>query len=358
MTAQLESPGLDATKLEEFFGKVSADQAAAYNAILVYLGDRLGLWRALASAGTATIEELAERTGITQRYVQEWLAAQAANGYVTYDAATHTFTLPSEYAAVLAEEESPTALTPGFELIAAVWAAVDKLAHVYTTGAGLPWHEHDPRLFSGVARFYGTLYRTALLSEWFPAVDGLIERLQSGIRVLDVGCGLGVPTILLAEAFPNSAFIGVDPHVESIRGAKVAAAEAGVGQRVQFRVGDATSYDGSYDLVLFFDAVHDFGDPVAALAHARSTLAPGGQVVAIEPFAEDTLEANLANPLARVFYVGSSALCVPHSISEGGAALGAQAGPARLIGAFRDAGFTSAKVAIATASNLVIQATA
>lgn len=357
MTAQLERPVLDSAQLEEFVGKVSADQAAAYNAILVYLGDRLGLWRALASAGTATIEEVAERTGITQRYVQEWLSAQAANGYVAYDAATHAFTLPDEHAAVLADDESPTSLTPGFELIAAVWAAVDKLAHAYTTGAGLAWHEHDPRLFSGVARFYATAYRTSLLTEWFPAVDGLIKRLESGIRVLDVGCGLGVPTILLAEAFPNSAFVGVDSHVASIRGAALAAEDAGVGERVQFRVGDATSYDGSYDLILFFDAVHDFGDPVAALAHARSTLAPGGQIVAIEPFAEDTLESNLANPLAKVFYVGSSALCVPHSISEGGAALGAQAGPARLLAAFRAAGFTSATVAIATATNLVIQAT-
>lgn len=357
MTAQLEAPVLDFGKLEEFAGKVSGDQAAAYNAILVYLGDRLGLWRALASVGSATVAELAQRSGIAQRYLQEWLSAQAANGYVTYDAATESFTLSVEAAAVLAEEESPAALMSGFELIAAVWAAVDKLANVYTTGDGLAWHEHDPRLFNAVARFYGTLYRNSLLTEWLPAIDGLTERLESGIRVLDVGCGLGVPTIMLAEAFPNSTFVGVDYHDESIRLAAAAAVEAGVSDRVQFEVADGTSYSGTYDLVLFFDAVHDFGDPVGALAHARGLLAPGGQVVAVEPYAEDTLEANLDNnPIAAVFYVGSSALCVPHSVSEGGAALGAQAGPAKLTGAFRDAGFARADVAIATATNLVIDA--
>jgi 2-polyprenyl-3-methyl-5-hydroxy-6-metoxy-1,4-benzoquinol methylase len=356
MTAQLEASVLDFEKLEEFVGKVQADQAAAYNSILVYLGDRLGLWRALASVESATIAELAECSGVAQRYVQEWISAQAAHDYVSYDAATESFTLSVEAAAVLAEEESPASLSPGFELIAAVWASVDKLANAYTTGAGLPWHEHDPRLFSSVARFYGTMYRTSLLTEWFPAVDGLIEQLQSGIRVLDVGCGLGVPTILLAEAFPNSIFVGTDYHEESIRQATAAAAEAGVSDRVTFEVADATSYAGEYDLVLFFDAVHDFGDPVGALAHAHSRLAPGGRVVAIEPYAEDTLEANLANPIAGVFYVGSSAICVPHSVSENGTALGAQAGPAKLTGAFRSAGFSTAEVAVATAYNLVIEA--
>jgi 2-polyprenyl-3-methyl-5-hydroxy-6-metoxy-1,4-benzoquinol methylase len=356
MTDQLDAPVLDFGKLEEFVGKVQADQAAAYNAILVYLGDRLGLWRALATAGTTTVAELAEGSGVAQRYLQEWLSAQAANGYVTYDAATESFTLSVEAAAVLAEEESPASLAAGFELIAAVWAAVDKLANAYTTGAGLPWHEHDSRLFSSVARFYGTMYRTSLLTEWFPAVDGLIERLESGIRVLDVGCGLGVPTIMLAEAFPNSTFVGVDYHEESIRQAAAAALEAGVSDRVEFKVADATSYDGTHDLVLFFDAVHDMGAPVAALAHARSVLAQGGQVVAIEPYAEDTLEANLANPIAGVFYVGSSAICVPHSISEGGAALGAQAGPAKLTAAFGEAGFGTVEVATTTPYNLVIKA--
>ena len=269
MTAQLDAPALDVAKLEEFAGKVAADQAAAYNAILVYLGDRVGLWRALASVRSATVADLAESSGVARRYVQEWLSAQAANGYVTYDSTNDSFALSVEAAAVLAEEESPTAMMSGFELIAAVWGGVDRLAHVYTTGEGLAWHDQDPRLFGAVARFYGTAYRNSLLTEWLPAVDGLIERLTAGIRVLDVGCGLGVPTIMLAEAFPNSTFVGTDYHEESIRLARAAAEEAGVGDRVHFEVADATSYAGSYDLVLFFDAVHDFGDPVGALAHAR-----------------------------------------------------------------------------------------
>jgi SAM-dependent methyltransferase len=356
MTMQLETSELDLGRIEEFAGKVAIDQAAAYNAILVYLGDRLGLWRALASLGTTDAAQLSAHTGVARRYLQEWLSAQAANGYVTYDPATELFTLPAEHATVVAEEEHPASLIPGFELIAAVWAGVDRLAHAYTTGAGVPWHEQDPRLFSGVARFYATAYRASLLTEWLPAVDGLVERLEAGIRVLDVGCGLGVPTILLAEAFPNSTFVGVDYHEESIRQASVAASEAGVEDRVRFLVADATSVEGSYDLVLFFDAVHDFGDPVGALGHARSVLSPGGQVVAIEPYAEDTLAANLENPIAAVFYVGSSALCVPHSISEGGAALGAQAGPRRLVEVFGEAGL-AARVATSTATNLVIEAT-
>lgn len=356
MTTQLAAPVLDFGKLEEFAGKVSADQAAAYNAILVHLGDRLGLWQSLSSLHTATVAELAEHSGIAPRYVEEWMAAQTANGYLTYDATTESFTLPVEAAAVLAEEESPAAMMAGFEVIAAVWATVDRLAHAYATGEGIGWHEQDPRLYDGVARFYGTMYRNSLLSEWLPAVDGLVERLSAGIRVLDVGCGLGVPTILLAEAFPHSTFVGVDSHEESIRLAREAARESGVGERVRFDVAGATAYDGTYDLVLFFDAVHDFGDPVGALAHARSALAPGGRIVAVEPFAEDTLEDTLAHPAASIFYVGSSALCVPHSISEGGAAFGAQAGPARLTAAFREAGFATARVATATATNLVIEA--
>ena len=240
MTAQLDATVLDFERLGEFVAKVQGDQAAAYNAILVHLGDRLGLWRALATSatdgvpGTATVTLLAERSGVAPRYLQEWLSAQAAHGYVSYDAASETFSLSPEAAAVLAEEESPASLSAGFELIAGVWAAVDKLATAYTTGEGVPWHAHDPRVFSSVARFYGTMYRSSLLTEWFPAVPGLVESLEAGIHVLDVGCGLGVPTILLAEAFPNSTFVGVDYHDESIRQAKAAAVEAGVTDRVEF----------------------------------------------------------------------------------------------------------------------------
>jgi SAM-dependent methyltransferase len=357
MTTQLEAPAptIDLAAVEEFFGKVAADSAAGYNAVLVYLGDRLGLWRALSSVDRATSEQLAERSGLAERYVREWLSAQAAAGYVTYDEATGAFSLPAEHAMVLADDDSPAAGVAVFEIIAAVWASVDRLANAYATGAGVGWHEHDQRLFGGVERFFRTAYRTSLVSEWLPSVDGLVERLQAGIRVLDVGCGLGSATILLAEAFPASTFVGVDYHDESVRRATAAAEAAGVADRLQFRVGDATSYSDEYDLVCFFDAVHDMGDPVGALAHARAQLAPGGVVLAVEPFAEDGLAANLANPVAAAYYAASSCLCVPNSVAQGGAALGAQAGPAQLTATFAKAGFTTARLAGATPFNLVIE---
>jgi SAM-dependent methyltransferase len=256
---------------------------------------------------------------------------------------------------VLADDDSPAAGVAVFEIIAAVWASVDRLANAYATGAGVGWHEHDQRLFGGVERFFRTAYRNSLVSEWLPSVDGLVERLQAGIRVLDVGCGLGSATILLAEAFPASTFVGVDYHDESVRRATAAAEAAGVADRLQFRVGDATSYSEEYDLVCFFDAVHDMGDPVGALAHARGRLASGGVVLAVEPFAEDGLAANLANPVAASYYAASSCLCVPNSVAQGGAALGAQAGPEQLTAAFAQAGFTTARVAGATPFNLVIE---
>jgi SAM-dependent methyltransferase len=357
MTIQTDAPAIDLAAVEAFFGKVAADQAAGYNAVLVYLGDRLGLWRALASVESATSAELATRSGLAERYVREWLAAQAAAGYVRYDAATASFRLPAEHAMVLADDDSPAAGAAGFEVIAAVWASVDQLAHAYTTGAGVGWHEHDSRLFGGVDRFFRTLYRNSLLSEWLPAVDGLVERLEAGARVVDVGCGLGSAVLLMAEAFPASTFVGVDYHEESVRRATDAAREAGLSNRVRFEVGDATSYAGTYDVAFFFDAVHDLGDPVGALAHTRRALAPNGRVVAIEPFAHDRLEENLTeNPVALTFYVASSCLCVPHSLSQGGAALGAQAGPQRLTQAFVDAGFPVAAIAARTPYNLVIEA--
>jgi SAM-dependent methyltransferase len=357
MTTQLEAPAaaVDLAAVEEFFGRVSADAAAGYNAVLVYLGDRLGLWRALASVDGATVQELAQRSGLAERYVQEWLSAQAAAGYVEYDEPSETFALPAEHAMVLADDDSPAAGVAVFEIIAAVWASVDKLAHAYATGTGVGWHEHDQRLFGGVERFFRTAYRNSLVSEWLPAVDGLVERLQTGARVLDVGCGLGSATIMMAEAFPASTFVGVDYHEESVRRANAAAEAAGVAERVQFHVSDAGSYTGGYDLVCFFDAVHDMGDPVGALAHARESLTPGGVVLAVEPFAEDGLASNLANPVAAVYYAASSCLCVPNSVSQGGAALGAQAGPARLTEAFRSAGFSTARVAGATPYNLLIE---
>ena len=281
MTTTIESTtnAVDLTAVEEFALRVADDRAIAYHSVLVYLGDRLGLWQQLASVGSVTSRQLAERSGLSERHLREWLATQAAAGYLTYDADSESFSLSTEHAMVLADEDSPAAGIAGFEVIAAVWASVDRLANAYATGDGLAWHEHDSRLFTGVDRFYSTFYRSSLLTEWLPAVDGLVERLESGIRVADIGCGLGSATILMAQAFPASTFIGVDYHEESVRRATAAAEEAGVSDRVQFVVGDASAYPGHFDLVCYFDAVHDMGDPVGALGHARRALAPGGQVV-------------------------------------------------------------------------------
>jgi SAM-dependent methyltransferase len=358
MTAQLDAPAVDESVLQGFAMRVAIDRATAYQGVLTYLGDRLGLWRTLAETGGGTSAEIAARAGLAERYAREWLSAQAAAGYVLYDAATASFSLPTEHALVLADEDNPASGIAGFEVIAGVWAAADQLAHAYVTGDGVGWHEHDARVFSGVDRFFATQYRASLVQEWIPAVAGLTEQLESGIRVLDVGCGLGSADILMAEHFPRSTFKGVDYHAESIRRAIAAAAEAGVADRVTFERDDAASYDGTFDLICFFDAVHDMGDPVGALAHARAHLAPGGRVFAVEPFAEDTLEAGVGSPVALTYFAASSALCVPNSISQGGEALGAQAGPARLLKAFRDAGFEGARVAAETPFNLLIEATA
>lgn len=349
---------LDLARLEGFATRVALDRAAAYNGVLVYLGDRLGIWRALAAGDRFTVAELAERCGVAERYLQEWLSTQAAGGYIEYDAPTRSFSLPAEHGLVLADENTLASGIAGFEVIAAVWAAADQLAHAYVTGDGVGWHEHDSRLYSGVDRFFATQYRNSLVQEWIPAIDGLTEELEAGIRVLDVGCGLGSADILMAQRFPGSTFDGVDYHEESVRRAIAAAAEAGVSGRVTFRQADATSYDSSYDLICFFDAVHDMGDPVGALAHAREHLAPGGRVLAVEPYAEDTLEAGIGSPVALTYFAASSALCVPNSIDQGGEALGAQAGPKRLLQAFVDAGFSHAVVAAETPYNLLIEARA
>jgi SAM-dependent methyltransferase len=362
MTTQLDAPA-EATdsgvppEVEAFMSRVAADQTAAYHAVLAYLGDRLGLWRALAAVETATSSELAARSGVEERYLREWLSGQAAAGYVTYDPVTERFSLPAAHAQVLGDEESPFTMAATYEVIAAVWASTDRLAHAYATGEGVGWHEHDPRLFTGVERFFRTAYRNSLLTEWLPAIEGLVERLETGIRVVDVGCGLGTSTIMMAEAFPASSFVGVDYHEESVRRARAAAEAAGVADRVHFVVADAASYEGTYDLAIFFDALHDMGDPVGAVAHARSVLTPGGRLLAVEPYAEDGLGANLTNPVAAVFYAASSCLCVPHSISQGGSALGAQAGPARLVETFVAGGCTSAGLAAATPYNLFIEGT-
>ena len=351
-----EARVLDERLIEQFAEKVAADQAVTNNGVLAYLGDRLGLWRGMASAGAVTSEELADFTGLAERYVREWLAAQAAAGYVTYDPSTRRFELPAEHAAVLADDDGLASGAGGFEFNAAVWASADRLAHAFATGDGIPWGEHDPRLFTGSERFYRPLYATYLVDEWLPAVGTLVESLSSGIRVLDVGCGLGTATLMMARAFAASTFIGVDDHRESIERASARADRAGLSGRVSFDQVGALEYSGGpYDVICFFDALHDLGDPAAALRHARNHLSPDGVLLAVEPAAADKLEDNL-NPMGLGWYAASATVCVPGSLSQPGrAALGAQAGLGRLSEAFREAGFVDVRAAASTPFNVVIE---
>jgi SAM-dependent methyltransferase len=353
MTATTE---LDQAKLEAFTDQVFGDLSASYSAVMTSLGNRLGLYRALAGAGPLTSAELAERAGSAERYVREWLNSQVAGGYVEYDAAAQTYELPPEHAAVLAEADSPALLTPAFDVVASLWLDEEKAVHAFRTGEGVPWGDHADRMYHGVAAFYRNGYAASLVPQWLPAVDGVVERLEAGAKVADVGCGYGISTVLMAEAFPNSTFVGYDTHPESILAARRNAAEAGVEDRVTFELATAADYDErGFDLVCFFDALHDMGDPVGAARHAREALAPGGTVMLVEPNAADALEDNVG-PIARLYYTGSTMLCTAHAISEGGEALGAQAGEARLREVFEEAGFGHWRRATETPFNLVLEA--
>ena len=348
---------LDPAKVEEFQGLAVTEAAAAESAACCYLGDVLGLYEAMAGAGRLTSTELAERTDTHERYVAEWLANQASGGYVVHHAGDGTFELPDTHAAVLAEPESPAYLPGIYAVIAAAWASVDRVADAFRSGDGVGWHEHDPRLFGGVERLFAPLYRHQLVQDWIPALDGVDERLRAGARVADVGCGHGASTIVLAQAYPASGFTGFDYHRESIAAASKAAAEAGVGDRAAFEIAPADGFTGGdYDLVCFFDCLHDMGDPVAAAAHAREALAEDGTLLVVEPQAGDELADNL-NPISRLFYAGSVFLCTPSSLAQDGAmGLGAQAGETRLREVLADAGFAHSRVATSTPFNLVIEA--
>lgn len=348
---------MDETKLNELIGKAVAEMSVAESAPLIYLGDKLGLYRAMASAGPLTSQDLADRTGTRERYVREWLNNQAAGGIVDYHAGDGTYELSDESAHLWADESSPVFLAGQVEVIGAMWADADRLADAFRSGDGVDWGDHDHRLYPGVQRFYGALYRGSLVQEWIPALDGIETKLREGARVADVGCGYGISTVLLAEAFPRSTFVGFDAHPESIAAAEKAAADAGVSDRVRFEIADAASFGGSgYDLICFFDALHDMGDPVSAAAHSRSALAEDGTVMLVEPAAGDRVEDNL-NPVGRTYYAGSTFLCTPSALAQpGGHSLGAQAGPQRLGEVLADAGFTHRRTAVATPFNLVLEA--
>lgn len=346
---------LDSAKVDEFLMRVVGDLGAAASGALLILGDRLGLYRALAEGGPQNSAELARRTGCSERYLREWLAAQAAAGYVEYDGAAQRFTLPAEHAALLADPQSPLLMTGGFHSVASLYMDEPKVSAAFRSGRGVGWHEHSECLFCGTERFFGPIYRRHLVEHWLPALDGALEKLRRGAQVADVGCGHGLSTALMAQAFPNSKFTGFDYHDGSIERAARQAAELGV-KNVEFHVSEAAIFPGQYDLVACFDCLHDMGDPVGAARHVRSALRDDGLFMVVEPQAGDRLEDNL-HPLGRLFYSFSTMVCVPASLSqEGAAGLGAQAGPARLTAVLQEAGFSRVRVAASTAGNLILEA--
>jgi SAM-dependent methyltransferase len=346
---------IDQQNLDRFLGKAVNDLGAAISALLLHIGDKLGLFKAMAEAGPLTPKQLAEKTGTAERYVREWLSNQAAGGYVTYDAGSGTFSLSEEQAFCLANEESPAFLPGGFESLAAVFASEPKLTAAFRSGQGVGWHEHDPRLFSGTERFFRPGYNAHLVSSWIPALHGVEAKLREGAKVADVGCGHGASTRVMAAAFPNSRFIGFDYHGPSIDHARRIAAEAGL-TSITFETAGAKDFPGNdYDFVTFFDCLHDMGDPVGAAKHVRQALKDDGTVMLVEPFAGNRLEDNLT-PVGRVYYGFSTSVCTPASLSqEVGLALGAQAGEARLCELMKEAGFTRFRRATATPFNLVLE---
>ena len=347
---------LDEGKLMEFVGKFVGDLGATMAAGSVVVGDRLGLYRALAQ-GPAGAAELAERTDTDPRYVEEWLRGQAAGGYVTYDGTSATYSLTEEQAFALTDPDGPLYLPGAFELAVGALRAQPRLVEAFRTGEGIGWNEQDELVFSGCERFFRPGYLANLVPEWLPALDGVVAKLESGARVADTGCGHGASTILLAQAFPNSTFLGSDYHEGSIEEARKRAAEAGVTERVTFEVASAQTFDGhGYDLVATFDCLHDMGDPLGAARHIRSSVAADGTWLIVEPYASDRLEDNF-NPVGRVYYSFSAFLCVPNAMSQtGGYALGAQAGESAIRQVVTDAGFTQFRRVAETPFNMVFEA--
>lgn len=345
-------------KLNQLLGKFVADFGAAFHAGLVVIGESLGLYKAMADAGAPlTSTELAERTGTSERYVREWLNAQAAGGYVEYDAAAGRYSLSEEQAFTLADEKSPAYLPGAFLLATSALRAVPAITERFRTGEGFGWHEHDHGLFRGTELFFRPGYAANLVSSWIPALESVEAKLKAGAKVADVGCGLGASTILMAQAYPNSTFIGYDYHDGSIEMARQRAIAEGLGERVRFEVASAKDYPGTdYDFVAFFDCLHDMGDPVGAASHVRQSLAPDGTWMIVEPFAGDRVEDNL-NPVGRIYYSASTLLCTPASLSqEVGLALGAQAGEARMREVVTGGGFKRFRRATETPFNIVYEA--
>jgi 2-polyprenyl-3-methyl-5-hydroxy-6-metoxy-1,4-benzoquinol methylase len=349
------SMAVNEQRLQAFLGKAVGDLGAAISAVLMSIGDELGFYRALADGGL-TAGELAARTGTTERYVREWLANQAASGYVEYDAETGRFSLSAEQALCLADPDGPVDLPGAYAIVRDLFHVRDRALENFRSGLGMEWGEHHPCLFHGTERFFRASYNANLLHSWLPALDGVVDKLTKGVHVADIGCGHGASTILMAKAFPASTFVGVDYHPSSIETATERARASGTAN-ARFEVADASSYGGGpYDLIAFFDCLHDMADPASAARHAHRSLQPDGHVMVVEPFAHDRLEDNL-NPVGRVYYGASTLVCVPVSLAKNGPALGAQAGEQRLRQVLvNEGGFTRFRRATETPFNLVLEA--
>ena len=347
---------IDERKVEELVGRIVSDGGAAIGTVLAYVGDKLGLWRALAEIGPATPDDLAKATGTHERMIREWLSAQAAGGYVTYSPDAKTFSLTPEQAVCLANEGQPGYLGGLFQIVSEWAQVIDKAEDAFRTGKGLGWGDHTRGAHTGTERFFRPLYEGSLVDTWIPALEGVQAKLEQGARVADVGCGHGASTVIMAKAFPRSTFVGFDFHAPSIERARQLAQAEGVADRVKFEVARATDVSGGpYDLVAIFDALHDMDEPVDAAAQIRGVLAPDGTLMLVEPFANDKLEDNL-NPVGRVFYGASTLVCTPSSLNDDGLALGAQAGYAKLSDVLAKGGFRRVRKAVETPFNLVLEA--
>lgn len=354
-TVAQEQKPLDMQKVEQFAGQIVLDLSANYSGVMSLLGQELGLYKAMRGAGPLTSAQLAKKTNTFERYIREWLNNQAAGGYVTYDPQSKTYDLPEEHAMVLIEKDSPVLLGPAYFVVSSMWKDKEKLAEAFKSGSGIGWHEHHHHLFHGVEAVYRTGYLANLNSAWIPSLAGMEEKLNKGGRVADIGCGHGASTILMAEKFVNSEFYGFDYHQESIDVARQRAEEKGL-TNVFFKKVDAEGYEqGNFDMICFFDCLHDLGNPGKALRHARTKLAPTGSLLVVEPNASDKIEENF-NPIGRMFYAASTALCVPHAHSEkGDHCLGAQAGPAVTKKIVEEAGYSYFKIAQQTPINLIYE---
>lgn len=349
---------LNSQTMDAIIGTIHMSFAGAATALMVHLGDLLGLYQILEDDGPTTSSQLADRAGCSERYVREWLAQQAVSGIVRFDAVAGTFELPPEHALVLSQNETPTSFAGGFEALAGMFLSIDRVIDAFRSGQGIGWGEHDDRIRHGTSRFFGASYRQRLVDEWVPAL-GIGRKLKAGARVADIGCGEGITTLLLASAYPASEFVGVDAHGPSIENARARATSVGVGQSVRFEVGDATSFGGGpFDVIWFFDCLHDFSDPISAVVNARRELREGGIVALVEPLAAAEMEENIkTNPPAALHYTASTFLCIPNSLtSPGGAALGGQAGPRVLAAVLAEGGLSSMEQVAVTPEHAVYAA--